>query len=63
MMVIRDQHFKGYDIQEDTFVMPLISLAFSIATFCLRSSINCIFFGRMAKCFRPRDSGVDVLFS
>lgn len=49
------------EVSNDTFVMPLMSLAFSLATFWRWSSINCCFFGRNAKCFNPRDSGVDEL--
>jgi hypothetical protein len=48
-------------IINSTFVIPLMSLAFSFATFCRWSSMSCCFFGRMAKCFKPSDSGVDEL--
>ena len=44
-----------------TFAILSIIFAFSFATRCLASSISCCFFGRNAKCFNPKDSGLEVL--
>lgn len=44
-----------------TLVISPMSFEFSFATNCRRSSSNCIFFGRKARCLSPNDSGVEVL--
>mmetsp|Transcript_31415 Transcript_31415/g.45202 ORF Transcript_31415/g.45202 Transcript_31415/m.45202 type:complete len:209 (+) Transcript_31415:241-867(+) len=43
------------------FAIFSIIFALSFAIRCRLSSINCCFFGRKAKCFKPNDSGADVL--